>query len=419
MNSFNDYLENVFHLDVKKMEIIFKDLNDLKLNLDAFSFVVAKIKKQFSIYINKKEVIFQEGKKYIIPIYILYDLFNIKNEYLGYLDKTDVKFSDILKLYNDENLNNKTILLFRTGGIGDLIFIQPSLFEIKRRFPSCKIWFATIPSNFDLIKNWSCIDQILTIPIEYDIFMEADFRVSFHGVIEKTKQAEKENAYILFNKWLNLNSDVKKLYPKLETEKNNDKYIQKILKKFQIKDYIYIQPNASVVLRTPGLTTWLYIISYFVDQKKQIIINTKPEHKKMVDYIISFVKPQYRQYIFNLSEYSTSLGKMMSFIKFSNLVIAPDSSSIHLAAGLNKYVYGIYGPFPGEIRMSTYKKAKWIEPDSPKEKIIQCKYGGKHCCLHTSSPCPYNIKNISACFYNLNYEKMYKDLDHFYNRIFK
>ena len=42
------------------------------------------------------------------------------------------------------------------------------------------------------------------------------------------------------------------------------------------------------------------------------------------------------------------------------MVVSTDSASLHIAASLDIPLFGIYGPFLGELRLTTYKNADWI-----------------------------------------------------------
>ena len=65
-------------------------------------------------------------------------------------------------------------------------------------------------------------------------------------------------------------------------------------------------------------------------------------------------------------------------------------------ASLNLPAVGIYGPFPGHIRLSTYPKAKWIDVEK------EC----APCFLHGHRPCPQAKYGAnSPCYDNINLDK--------------
>jgi ADP-heptose:LPS heptosyltransferase len=89
-------------------------------------------------------------------------------------------------------------------------------------------------------------------------------------------------------------------------------------------------------------------------------------------------------------------------MNYSKLVIAPDSSFVHIAAGLSIPVIGLYAPFAAEVRMSTYPNCDWIQPKKDDDRI--CSYGGRRCFLH-GNKCPVNINLASPCFYNIDFDE--------------
>ena len=61
----------------------------------------------------------------------------------------------------------------------------------------------------------------------------------------------------------------------------------------------------------------------------------------------------------------------------------------HIAASLDIPCFGIYGPFPGNIRLKTYPKAKWIDG------IRDC----VPCYIHGHTPCPKaGSDGFSPCY---------------------
>jgi len=55
-------------------------------------------------------------------------------------------------------------LVFRTGGIGDLLFIQPNLIYLKEKYPTCTINFACGPQYQSMVETWDCVDNVVDLP---------------------------------------------------------------------------------------------------------------------------------------------------------------------------------------------------------------------------------------------------------------
>ncbi len=324
----------------------------------------------------------------------------------------NVKFMDIYRPYNGQDLTDKTIIIWRTGGIGDILFIQPCMLYLKKKYPSCKIIFACSPIYKTLISNWRCIDKILDFPFDFNSFAKTDYHCMFEGVIERCHEARTTNSYVLFSRWMGLDIPKKELVPKLKVNKSISRKVAKIIRsifKMCPKEYIYVQLMTSVPLRTPSLSVWKRILIPLLSQGHKIIFSDIPHRSKLIDMIIKeLVPPEYIERVFNFSQYSCNLKYLTSVINHSKFVISGDSSGMHIAAGLNVPSYGIYGPFDGALRLSTYSKCNWV--DTPYNSDT-CEYGGHNCCLHMDTPCPVaGSNNTSPCFNNLSFTKINDDL---------
>jgi hypothetical protein len=155
----------------------------------------------------------KKNVKYIMALGIYHQLYFDTRINQRILKPSGLKFNKMYKPYIGQDLTDKTLLIWRTGGIGDLLFIQPNLKYLKEKYPTCKIFFACGPQYQSMVKNWKYIDQVIDLPFSLYYMIHSDYHAIFEGVIERTKQAEKENAYRLFTKWLGLNLPDELLIP--------------------------------------------------------------------------------------------------------------------------------------------------------------------------------------------------------------
>ena len=86
-------------------------------------------------------------------------------------------------------------------------------------------------------------------------------------------------------------------------------------------------------------------------------------------------------------------------IKLMDLIIAPDSSVAHLAAGLGVPLVGIYGPFPWDLRIKYYPKTRAFNAPSPCAPCFT--HGHKPCSLARSQGLYY-----SPCFNALDVDEI-------------
>lgn len=388
-------------INAQDITTIFDTIDDLRKTVPGM--VIGKAVKDFAFSIdNKTKQRFKNGSSKVMSVFMYksleYDNYNNKC-----IEPSEYKFKDHYRPYTGQDLTNKKLLVWRSGGIGDLLFIQPNLIHLKKKYPTSEIIFSCSSGYFPLVDNWKCIDGITTLPIDFNLFSKFDYHLTFEGVIERCKQAETTNAYEIFSKWMGLDLPPTELVPKLYTKSKNNEIIKNTLNKLNIEfgKYIVIQLRTSSPIRTPSVELWKKVFTYLLEHNQTLVITDKPEMKNQIDKFINLVIPtKYRDNVINFSPYSSSIDLSISLANFSKCVIAPDSSLIHIAAALNKPSLGIYAPFPGEIRMKHYPNSDWIEPQ--KDNFEICEYGGRKCCLHGHKPCPFNQKGTSPCFDNID-----------------
>jgi ADP-heptose:LPS heptosyltransferase len=76
----------------------------------------------------------------------------------------------------------------------------------------------------------------------------------------------------------------------------------------------------------------------------------------------------------------------------SKCCVSTDSSLMHIAASLGVPAFGLYGPFPGEVRLTTYDKVDWINAKK------EC----APCFQHGPNPCKYSTNGHSNCYDNID-----------------
>jgi len=335
-------------------------------------------------------------------------------------------FPTIYKPYCGQDLTDKTLVVWRSGGIGDLLFSQPGLRHLKSKYPTCKIIFATSLMYIDMIKKWKFIDRVETFPMDLDVFKSADYHLTFEGVIERCEEAKKLNAYKLFTKWMGITDlPETELVPVLKMEdKDIENSVMDFLNKRQIhkNDYIVVQVRASSPIRTPSSKVWHEILLRLLNDNHKLVFTDMLDRQNDLNKLIDFMFTEnQKKRVFNFSPISKNINYSILLAKHAKLVVAPDSSMIHIAAGVKTPVFGIYGPFPGRLRMETYQNADWIEP----EKSIICSYGGQQCFIHGHLPCKfakrlgtnlYTDFGPSPCFETINFNLAFRKIRDLLNK---
>ena len=362
--------------------------------------VVATCKKSVDVSLQGNVGITRLEKKkvYVMSLGVFLQLYYDPEYGIHVLKPAKFKFKKAYRPYIGQDLSGKTLLVWRTGGVGDLLFIQPSLRYLKEKFPTSRILFACNAVYHPMVETWPCVDKILDLPFQHKFLVESDYHAIFEGVIERCKDSQRVNSYVLFSTWLGLDLPTSMLVPKQEAKQSVVSECKSILGKFDLEDksFIACQLRASSPVRTPSLEVWKRLINELTERGHKIVIFDAPRMDEVITSFISSLKHKDR--VVNFCSYSTSLDYSIALISLSKLVLAPDSAGMHIAESLGVKSFGIYGPFPARVRLSTYNNASWFE----------CKAPCSPCFLHGSNPCPKATRVHSPCFESLD-EKFVSD----------
>lgn len=390
-------------LGLKKQNIKFvKTLEELRD--DPPNIIVAEAVRGVKFVQNWfKEQELKKKQRYVMGLGVYQQLYVDQNGG-KILKPATIKFKNMYRPYLGQDADDCTLVVFRTGGIGDLLFIQPNLRYLKENY-DCQIKFACGPQYQPMVETWDCIDEVLDLPFTASTLMESDYHMLFEGVIERCKEAETENAYELFTKWLGLNLPVEKLIPQQDAKEDLVENCKGILKEWGILEdgFILMQLRASSPVRTPRHQFWVKIADELTRRGYNIILTDNP---RQADNIESFREMcENKDKVFNFCKHSASIDWTIALTTLTKMTLATDSALGHIAASVDKKCFGIYGPFPGNIRLKTYKKADWVDAE-------------RHCApcfLHGHKPCrEAGVGGYSPCYDELidTKEKLDGLIDH-------
>ena len=106
---------------------------------------------------------------------------------------------------------------------------------------------------------------------------------------------------------------------------------------------------------------------------------------------------------FNLINEHISLKDSIAFANEMSVIIAPDSSFIHIAGALRVPVVGLYGCFPSLLRMRYYKDAIGIDTNVPCSPSF----------IHGHAPCYRG--DPPPCFSVISVKNILDAVDHLLN----
>ena len=349
-----------------------------------------------------KEQVLQKRKKYVMGLGVYQQLHKSTQNKRKLLRPAKPEFSTVYRPYQGQPLDGgKSILVSRTGGIGDLLFIQPNLNYLKEKYPDCIVRFACGPQYQAMVENWDCIDELLDLPFPLHKLLQSDYHVFFEGVIERCKMAHHQNAYNLFSKWIGLDLDDEILLPEQEPKWDIVDEVRDVLDDWELpeKDFIVMQLRASSPIRTPRPEFFGDLITKCSAAGYNVVLTDSTRNAEQLDKFIEDYITQTDGKVYNFAHHSKSLDYSIALIYLSECVCATDSAMNHIAASMDIPCFGIYGPFPGFIRLKTYPKADWIDgklPCSP-------------CFIHGHTPCPQAGKDgASPCYDQIDKDDVVK-----------
>jgi hypothetical protein len=142
---------------------------------------IVDIQKNF----NRNGVDFIAGKKYVMPEDIEASLRSISGDAMG----MSYPFETIYRPYKGEDLTNKKLMAFRTGGVGDLHWLSPVMRYLKNRYPGCFLRVAS--ACREPLMNLPEIDELYNMPFDASLLESMDYMLFFQGIIESSSEKSK------------------------------------------------------------------------------------------------------------------------------------------------------------------------------------------------------------------------------------
>lgn len=311
-------------------------------------------------------------------------------------------FDRFYKQYHGENLDGKTLVAYRTGGAGDILFMTPALKLLKKLYPTCKLVVCTSIAYKDIITDNEFIDEFQIIPTDIEVFEKADYHILFERIIEENLLAEYRNAYDLYLHRMGLFGQFENYY-----EKNPDEdcrlpvvginpakleYVKDILTEYNVTDKdikIGFNPWSTTLLRNYSLKNAIGLVNILAKKGVKVFLIGGKKEADASDFVRNAVEEQYRNNVINFANHSDEFGYTVALVSLMDVIVGIDSSVLHIAGGLKIPLIGLFGPFASVLRIGSYKKAIGLEVKS-----FRC----APCFIHGPYPCRYaNESGMSPC----------------------
>ncbi|MFX0084284.1 MAG: glycosyltransferase family 9 protein [Candidatus Hodarchaeota archaeon] len=261
-------------------------------------------------------------------------------------------------------------LIKRKMGIGDVLMTTPVVSELKKLNPKTEFHYQTMFPEL-LIKNsdiTKIISQNENLNESYDKIIDLNWKVETigigEGVISKNEY-HNINRIDLFFKAVNMKtpSKVKLVYNVTEEEK---KYAKDIWNMLENRKKIVYHINSASPIRTYPIKQTVELLNKLQRNYSIIIVGNNLydqwRHTEFVKEFSEFVRiHSMNGRILDMTD-RTTIRQAAALMSESDLVIAPDSGFIHLAAALDKRTIALFGNITPYLRIKYYEKCDILFP---------------------------------------------------------
>lgn len=235
-----------------------------------------------------------------------------------------------------------SILILRTGGLGDNTLLTPVLREIKRRWPQVKIAHAGIKELQQSIQNLPFIDELVDYPVPLAKAQEYDGWIFLEGAIENNEDAKTLHSVDAVAKFigLTLSEDCDKVQAYVPTEKERSWVLWAYPRIPGVKR-LCVQVGATAACRTYPMQKTGEVIAEMLAKGWEVFLLGAPgEIKPQKD-----PKPGLR-----IVSDGVTFRQRAALVETCDCFLGPDSSLVHVAGAMKVPAVALYGPFPWQVR---------------------------------------------------------------------
>lgn len=231
-------------------------------------------------------------------------------------------------------------MIMRSGAIGDLLLLSPSVQAFRRDHPEVKVSLCCFEKHFPIFNNTDLFDSLIPYPYARNQPFEGlNQIISLENIIELSTDTHATDAFAsaLSTKV----DDYKPVYKVSEEEKSD---AMKWKKSFCSRPLVGIQMRASSRNRDYPAELMGKVILGLEDLGWAIVLFGQPGQ-------IPPLPPEMRRtFIFDSSQSEMSLRESVSILSVCDAFVGVDSAFIHFCHALDIPAVGLFGAFPWQIR---------------------------------------------------------------------
>jgi ADP-heptose:LPS heptosyltransferase len=400
-------LDTIFSLGFKEEE--FRELSNkpnstkdyYKLNPE---YAICKYKNDYTLpNLEGRTVEARKGSYHMLKLVDFINLFN-----KGKVSPTSI-FKKKYNHYRGQSLNRSSVIVWMYGaGFGDILFVQGVIRHLKHEYPNCVFSIAVAKHQMEFAKSFGTFNNVYPTPMPAEAFVEHEYHICFDHLL-RSEDGKTINAYKLYREQINAPfiQDFD-LYPNIPVLPERKHYINRLFKTHmtgvELNKYIVLQLSTSTRTRNPRIDFRLKLLNRLIadyGDKYKIVFTDTTARRDDIDFLMQ--KSDNPSKCRSFVNYNRDILDTVALLGQAALVVSVDTGLIHIGTAVGTPVYGIYGPFPGEIRLSTYPDCKWIEPKSEK---LTC----NPCCRHDWDLCEHAEHEYPVCYDYLDMNRISDDV---------
>lgn len=245
------------------------------------------------------------------------------------------------------------ILIIRTGGFGDLLFLTPALRALRKLNPEIYIAVACFDYFAPILRENPDIDEFVSYPVPSKVLGEFDAIVPLENTVESDRTTHAVDRYLSecgIDPATIPEADKRCLYDLTEPERIG------ALSAFPIRLHpttgdaiprLGVQAAASALCRT------------YPHDRLAAVCQHLHQHRGWE--IFFFGEPgslniREQDGVTNLTLRKLDIRQSAAVLATCDVVLAPDSALAHIAGALDLPCVALYGPFPWQLRTAYHPK---------------------------------------------------------------
>jgi len=257
--------------------------------------------------------------------------------------ETMAPLTEVRQFNENADYNGKKILFVRVGGIGDLILLTPILREIHRRWPTSQIDVVCNPEFGQVLEHLSYVNAIHPYPMTLAVAQGYDCWVFLENVIERGDGLELHSVDVVA-KHIGLTGDFNKVQDYVVTA-DEATWARVAHPRVPGVRRVCVQASASALNRTYPNKALQEIVEKMLKDGWEVFMMGRPGEIRMDAN--ANMPPTFR-----VITDGHTFRHRAAVIATSDVVLAPDSSLLHVAGALGVPAVGLFGVFPAKLRVA-------------------------------------------------------------------